>query len=154
MIDLQEIGDGFVASLILNDLRGGNGYGGGGGGGGGGGKSKAQKLLERIKREEALSDHRLKMLNYTEQFYEGKGELTNVNSLLLTENDLRTDMIEEYKKHIEELYEELGKTEKESDDWYSLRDAILATEEKIEESTNAIEENTRKYRENVQAILK
>ena len=48
----------------------------------------------------------------------------------------------------------MAKTKKNTDDWYSLRDAILSYEEKIKESNNAIEENNRKIEENLQKIRK
>ena len=48
----------------------------------------------------------------------------------------------------------MSKTKRDTDDWYTLRDAIMAYEEKIKESNNAIEENNRKIEENLQKIRK
>ena len=135
---------------VIDDL--GSGSRGGGGGGGGGGKSAAQKLIEELKKEKAITDHRLKMLQFEETKYKNAGELTNVNRLLVQENDLRLELIDEYTEAIDKLKEQMSKTEKGSDDWYALREAILSYEESIAECNNAIADNTRTFMENLQAI--
>jgi len=66
---------GFKLEFTIDSL----GNGSKNGGGGGGGKSAAQKLIEKLEREKKALDHRLKMLQYTESFYEARGEYTNVN---------------------------------------------------------------------------
>lgn len=149
----EQNGDKITVKNVLTQLAG-NGYKGKSGGGGGGGKSAAQKLLEELKRKDSEADHRLKMLQYEETRYENAGELTNVNALIGQENDLRAELNEEYEKNINKLKEQMAITEKNSDDWYSLRDAVLQYEEKIKESNNAIEENNRKIEENEQKIRK
>ena len=150
---LEEGPDSIVGKIVFNELSGKSNRGSRGGGGGGG-KSDAQKLIEQIKREREISDHRLKMLQYSESYYEGRGETTNVNRLIIQENDLRYDLIGEYEDAIDKLTKQMSQTKKESDDWYSLREAILSYEEAIEECNNAIDENIRKLRENQQAIRK
>ena len=142
----------FQLKFIIDQL--GSGKKSGGGGGGGGGKSAAQKLIEQIKREKEISDHRLKMLQYSESYYEGRGETTNVNRLIGQENDLRYELIGEYEDAIDKLTKQMSQTKKESDDWYALREAILSYEEAIEECNNAIDENNRKIKENEQEIRK
>lgn len=150
-IEITGEGENVTAQIVIDSL--GSGYKpGGNGGGGGGGKSAAQKLIDRLKRMKEITDHRLKMLQYTESFYEGRGEITNSNLLLEQENTLRGQMIEEYQGNIEKLTNQMKTTKKESDDWYALREAILSYEEGIEECNNAIDENIRKMDENEHKI--
>ncbi len=126
----------------------------GGGGGGGGGKSAAQKLIEELKHQKELSDHRLKMLQFQETKYENAGQWLNLNAMLGEENNLRRTIITESEQAIERLKQQMASTAQGSDDWYSLRDSILSYEESIEECNNAIAENTKKMRENWQTARK
>jgi hypothetical protein len=106
-----------LAELVFSQLTGKGGYKGSTGGGGGGvGKSAAQKLLEQIKHEKELTDHRLKMLQYSESYYEGRGELTNVNTLLGQENTLRKEMIKDEYAIMVETQEYVSEFNKEIND--------------------------------------
>ena len=151
---LEKNGMSETASLIFSKLTGKDYSSRRSGGGGGSGKSDTQKLIERLKREKELSDHRLKMLQYTQTFYEERGEYTNMAGLLPTEKNLRLELIEEYEKAIEDLVAQMSKTKKESDDWYSLRESILAYEEAIEECKNAIDKINRTQEEYYQNARK
>ena len=146
--------DGSNIKLQFQTTDLGKGRSGGGGGGGGGGKSAAQKLLERLKREQALLNHEIKMIQYQETKYENASEIGNQNRMIELENDAQKRLIATLEKHIETTKKQMARTKKNSDDWKSLYDSVLAYEEAIEEANIAIQENTKKIEENEQAILK
>ena len=151
--DVSSDADGAPQIKLVVDTLG-SGRGGGGGGGGGGGKSAAQKLLDRLKREQALLNHEIKMIQYQETKYENASEIGNQNRMIELENDAQKRLIATLEKHIETTKKQMSKTKKNSDDWKSLYDSVLAYEEAIEEANIAIQENTKKIEENEQAILK
>lgn len=126
----------------------------GGGGGGGGGKSAAAKLIEKLKHLITASNHQIKMIQAQETKYEQKGEYGNLNNMIKLENVAQEEYKSQLLDNIEKLKAQLGKTKKESDDWYDLRDAIYEAEESIEEANNAIDANNKKIKENQQAIYK
>lgn len=123
-----------------------------GGGGGGNKKSNAEKLMERLKREQSEREHVIKMIQYQETKYENRGEYGNLNAMLAIENEAQLDHRSKLVSQLDQLKAELGKTKIDSDDWYALREEILKTEEAIEEADIAIEENTEKMKENQEAI--
>lgn len=122
--------------------------------GGGGGKSAADKLLESHNREQTIRDHIIKMIQYEESMYQNAGQLTNYGIMLQHEIDEEKRQVAAKKEQIAALEKQISKTKKYSDDWYTLRDAIMKAEEEYEELTNTIEENNKKLEENQQAILK
>ena len=120
----------------------------------GSGKTAADKLIESQKREQTSRDHIIKMIQYEETMYQNAGELSNYGIMLKHEINEEKRQAEAKQAQIAALKEQIAKTKQYSDDWYSLRDAIMEAEENYEELTNAIEENTDKLEENHQAILK
>lgn len=122
------------------------------GGGGGGGKSAADKLIENIKRQLTEREHIIKMIQYQETKYENKGEYGNLNKMIELENEAQNQYKLALEESLDSLKAQLAKTKKGSDDWYSLREQILATEEAIEETSITIDENTEKIEENAEAI--
>jgi hypothetical protein len=122
------------------------------GGGGGGGKSAADKLIETIKRQLTEREHIIKMIQYQETKYENKGEYGNLNKMIELENEAQNQYKLALEESLDSLKAQLAKTKKGSDDWYSLREQILATEEAIEETSITIDENTEKIEENAEAI--
>ena len=125
-----------------------------GGGGGGGGKSKIQAFLDDLKRKLTISDHEIKMIQAQEKKYESLGELGNVNNMLEIENIAQNDYIDRLNDAIDEIKAKMQTVKKDSDDWYSLRDAVMSYEEAIEEANQAIIDNNKKMKENRMAILK
>lgn len=126
----------------------------GGGGGGGGGKSAASKLIESQDHETTLREHIIKMIQYEETRYQNADELTNYGIMLQHEIDEEERQTKVIEQNIEALKKQMAQTSKGSDDWYSLREAILKAEESLAEMNNTIEENKKKLKENEQAILK
>ena len=124
------------------------------GGGGGGGKSATAKLLEKLKRELAMNEHYIKMVQAQETRYESADELTNYGRMLEVENQAQLDYIDAMQAAIDELKAHMSTLKKDSDDWYSARDAIMGYEEAIESANQAIADNTKKLRENQIAIHK
>lgn len=122
--------------------------------GGGGGKSKTDKLIESLQRNQKLGEHRIKMIQYQEADYKDDSQLGNYGKAVEEENRVRKEYSETLNDNLESLKKEFAATKKDSDDWYKLRDQILATEEAIEENNKAIEDNVRLLAENHQAILK
>lgn len=140
--------------FVIDKMPGKKSGGGGGGGGGGSKKSAATKLIEEQDRETTLRDHIIKMIQYEETRYENLGELTNYGIMLqheIDEEERQTGIIE---ANIEALKRQMAATQKGSDDWYALRDAILKAEEALSEMNNTIDANKKKQEENNQAILK
>ena len=124
------------------------------GGGGGGGKSAVDKLLEEQEREQKLWEHRRKMIQYEETRYQNAGELSNYAIMLSHEADEIQRQIGLREKQIEQLKEQMRKTEEYSDDWYTLRDAIMSGEESLAELINDAEDLDRTLEEVQQQILK
>lgn len=124
------------------------------GGGGGGGKSAVDKLLEEQEREQKLWEHRRKMIQYEETRYQNAGELSNYAIMLGHEADEIQRQIGLREKQIEQLKDQMRKTEEYSDDWYTLRDAIMSGEEALSELINDAEELDRTLEEVQQQILK
>lgn len=127
---------------------------GSGGGGGGSGKSAATKLIESQDHETTLREHIIKMIQYEETRYQNADELTNYGIMLQHEIDEEERQTKVIEQNIEALKSQMAQTSKGSDDWYSLREAILKAEESLAEMNNTIEENKKKLKENEQAILK
>lgn len=154
-VEIIQDGKTFSARIVVDQISGKNTGGGGKGGGGGGGKkSAADKLMDEIKKEQEIVDHRIKMIRYQETLYENDGQLTNVNALLEQENKLQYESIYTNTQAIERMKKQLAAVKQGSDDWYKLRDAILSAEEAIQEANNTIWENIRKIEQNRQKIKK
>lgn len=139
----------------------GSGYGGGlssggSGGGGSGGKkqSDADKLLKQLKHEQEERDHLLKMVQYDETKYQNAGQLGNYGKMLEAQIEIEREYLPLLEQHIQKLRSQMNATERGTDDWFDLRDALLDAEEKMAELNNTIDENVKKLKENQQAILK
>ena len=113
---------------------------GGGGGGGGGGKSAADKLLEEQKHQQAEAEHEVKMLEIQEKHYDRTNQYDNYLSHLDREIAAQEKLQSVYAKNVQELKDMMGSTAKGSEDWYKLRDALYAAEEKLSEINNTIDE--------------
>ena len=142
---------------IAGKTKGGGGGGGyrnqdGGGGGGGKEKSAAEKLIEQAKHDVSLPSHKIKMAQIQEQAYEDAGELTNLNSVLLTENRYQQELADTLQASLDKMEAQLASTERGSEDWYKLADAIMDYEEQLASANNAIEANKRKIEENKEKI--
>ena len=137
-LQVQSDGEHFHAEIVTNDL--GKGSGGGGGGGGGGGKSKADKLIEKQKREMAVYEHKNKMLEIQEKMldYDNNysGQLSNIDAQIASQS--KTQSV--YSRHIKELKNMMKTVKEGSDDYYKLRDALYAAEEAMKDITNTINE--------------
>lgn len=123
-------------------------------GGGGGGKSDADKLVDKIKKGQALYEHRVKMVQYKQTEYTNADELTNYGRMIEKEMEIEQSYLPVVQENIHKLKEQMAKTKVGSDDWYTLRDAILSAEETYEEINKTLDENKKKLEENQQAILK
>nr|DAW66663.1 MAG TPA: minor tail protein [Bacteriophage sp.] len=123
-------------------------------GGGGGGKSDADKLVDKIKKGQALYEHRVKMVQYKQTEYTNADELTNYGRMIEKEMEIEQFYLPVVQENIQKLKEQMAKTKVGSDDWYTLRDAILSAEETYEEINKTLDENKKKLEENQQAILK
>lgn len=122
--------------------------------GGGGGKSDADKLVDKIKKGQALYEHRVKMVQYKQTEYTNADELTNYGRMIEKEMEIEQSYLPVVQENIQKLKEQMAKTKVGSDDWYTLRDAILSAEETYEEINKTLDENKKKLEENQQAILK
>lgn len=151
-LNIEKIGDQVKAWFDVAST--GTGKKSGGGGGGGGGKSAAQKLMEQLKREQALRNHEIKMIQFQETRYRNRGEYGNENAMIALENEAQKRLIKTLQDAIEKTKQQMAQTKKGSDDWNSLYDSVLNYEEAIEQATQAIEDNTKKMLENEKAILK
>lgn len=123
------------------------------GGSGSKGKSDAEKLVDRLKKGQELYDHRIKMYQYEETRYQNLDQLRNYGSVLQKEIDIEKAYLPVLNENIDALKRQLDATETGTDDWYTVREALLAAEEKYADITNTIDENTKKLRENQKAIL-
>ena len=123
-------------------------------GGGGGGKSDADKLVDKIKKGQALYEHRVKMVQYKQTEYTNADELTNYGRMIEKEMEIEQSYLPVVQENIQKLKEQMAKTKVGSDDWYTLRDAILSAEETYAEINKTLDENKKKLEENQQAILK
>ena len=146
----------YVAELKSDSVKFGGGGGGikPAGGGGGGGKSAADKLLQNLKNKITLADHRIKMTQLQETKYEQLGQLGNVNNMIEYENELQREKSVVLADAITKLREQLAATERGSDDWQKLYEQVLQYEEQLDETNNTIDANTKKMKQNEQAILK
>lgn len=142
------------ASFNVTNLGKGRSSSGSKGGGGGKGKSKSATLIEELKRQKELLDHRVKMVRFQETKYQNLDELGNYGLMIEEENRVQEDLIRLITDSIAKLEEQSTKVKKGSDDWYDLRKAIMEYEEELEEANNTIDENIKKLKENEQAILK
>lgn len=122
--------------------------------GGGGGKSDADKLVDKIKKGQTLYEHRVKMVQYKQTEYTNADELTNYGRMIEKEMEIEQSYLPIVQENIQKLKEQMAKTKVGSDDWYTLRDAILSAEETYEEINKTLDENKKKLEENQQAILK
>lgn len=122
--------------------------------GGGGGKSDADKLVDKIKKGQALYEHRVKMVQYKQTEYTNADELTNYGRMIEKEMEIEQSYLPVVQENIQKLKEQMAKTKVGSDDWYTLRDAILSAEETYAEINKTLDENKKKLEENQQAILK
>ena len=94
------------------------------------------------------------MVQSQENYYEGRSELGYLNETINSEQTIRRRYGRRLEKQNKELHNQLKQTKRGSEEWYKLRDAIMANEEAQKENTNAIEENTRKIKEKQSAIRK
>lgn len=94
------------------------------------------------------------MIQYEETRYQNAGEMSNYAIMLGHEADEIQRQIELREKQIEQLKEQMRKTEEYSDDWYTLRDAIMSGEEALAELINDAEDLDRTLEEVQQQILK
>ena len=125
-----------------------------GSGSGSKGKSAAEKLVTAQKEGTTLYEHQIKMIQYEQTKYENAGELTNYGKMLEEEIKLERSYLPVLQENIAALRSQLDATSTGSEDWYKLRDAILEAEEKYSSINNTIRDNTRKLKENQQAIYK
>lgn len=125
-----------------------------GGGGGGGGKSVADELVDKQKKNKTEYEHMVKMVQYQQTKYQNANELGNYGLMIEKEIEVEKKRLPVIEDNIKALKEQIAQTAAESDDWYTLRDAILEAEEEYEEINNTIEENIKKLEENQQAIYK
>lgn len=158
-LETYDKGDGTMGARIVpisNNIKSiqGKKKSGSGGGGGGSGKSAAAKLIEEQDHETTLREHIIKMIQYEETRYQNADELTNYGIMLQHEIDEEERQTKVIEQNIEALKSQMAQTSKGSDDWYSLREAILKAEESLAEMNNTIDENKKKLKENEQAILK
>ena len=124
------------------------------GGGGGGGKSAAELLIDKQKKDKTLYEHMVKMVQYQQTKYQNADELGNYGLMIEKEIEVEKKRLPVIQQNIEKLKEQIATVAADSDDWYSLRDAILEAEEEYEEVNNTIDENIKKLEENQQAIYK
>ena len=124
------------------------------GGGGGGGKSAAELLIDKQKKDKTLYEHMVKMVQYQQTKYRNADELGNYGLMIEKEIEVEKKRLPVIQQNIEKLKEQIATVAADSDDWYSLRDAILEAEEEYEEVNNTIDENIKKLEENQQAIYK
>ena len=139
--------DGNIVNLrakVTPNKKGTYSRGGAGGKSGGGGKSEVDKLLEAQKRKLAPIEHESKMLEIKEKYYDFVNDYgaydTNIDDQIATQERLRAA----YAQNIQEMNAMLAKTQQGSDDWYKLKDAIMAAEEAMESVTNTINELNQK----------
>lgn len=134
-------------------IKGGT-YRGGGGRSGGSKKSDADKLVERIGHGKSLYEHQIKMVQYEQTRYQNADQLGNYGRMLQEQIKIERAYLPVLEDNIRALEDELANVEEGTEDWYKLRDAILEAEEMYADITNSITENTKKLKENEQAILK
>lgn len=155
------------ARIQINSIGSGRGGGqyrsgagsSGGGGNGGNNNSKKEKtpaeiLTEAIKNRKTIWDHRIKMVQFQQTYYEQDDQLGNYGKMIEAENAIRREMGPALEQNLKDLQAELAQTAKNTKEWYSLRDAILETEEAIEDNNNAIEANNKKLKQNEYEIRK
>ena len=155
------------ARIQINSIGSGRGGGqyrsgagsSGGGGNGGNNNSKKEKtpaeiLTEAIKNRKTIWDHRIKMVQFQQTYYEQDDQLGNYGKMIEAENAIRREMGPVLEQNLKDLQAELAQTAKNTKEWYSLRDAILETEEAIEDNNNAIEANNKKLKQNEYEIRK
>ncbi len=152
-IEITKNGDTVSARVVIDSLGKGS-KGSGGGGGGGKKKTAGEKLIEKQKQSTAINDHEIKMVQSQENYYEGRSELGYLNETINSEQAIRRRYGRRLEKQNKELHNQLKQTKRGSEEWYKLRDAIMANEEAQKENTNAIDANTRKIKENQSAIRK
>lgn len=99
-------------------------------------------------------DHEVKMIQTQETYYETKEEITNYNRMLELENQAQERVKASLEGMIYQLRAQLAVTQQGTDDWYSLYQTILSYEEAVEGANNAIAANTRKIKENKNAVNK
>lgn len=94
------------------------------------------------------------MIQYEATRYQNAGELSNYAIMLRHEANEIQRHIDLREKQLEQLREQMRKTERYSDDWYTLRDAIMSGEEALSELLNDAEDLDRTLEEVQQEILK
>ena len=94
------------------------------------------------------------MIQYEATRYQNAGELSNYAIMLRHESDEIERQIKLREKQIEQLKTQMSQTKEYSDDWYTLRDAIMSGEEALAELINDAEDLDRTLEEVKQQILK
>ena len=80
------------------------------------------------------------MLEIQEKHYDRTNQYDNYLSHLDREIAAQEKLQSVYAKNVQELKDMMGSTAKGSEDWYKLRDALYAAEEKLSEINNTIDE--------------
>lgn len=130
------------------------GHGRPSGGGGGSRRSEAEKLIAKQNHGKDLFEHQVQMAQYEQTRYQNAGELSNYIQMLEEEKRIEQDYLPVLENNIATMRAQLATTSQGSDDWYTLRDAILAAEEQYASINNTIDEVNGKIEETQQAILK
>lgn len=119
----------------------GGGYSGGGGGGGGGSEeSEASKAMKLEKHKISEAQHKVNMVQIKETHYEHTNEYEKLLKCYDKEIDAQKVLQAQYQSSIAALNAQLAGVEAYTDDWYSLKSAVMDYEEKLQEISNTIDE--------------
>ena len=125
-----------------------------GGGGGGGGEQKEEKedsptkkLIDNYKHAEGVEDLLRSLVKLRQEYHEGKGELTAVNTLREQEMSLIREQEVENKKRLATVEEMLRQGGHTKEDLEALQSAHSDYSKKVEENRNALEDLSRQITE-------
>ena len=114
------------------------------GGGGGGGKSAAQKTIDSVKHEVSQAQHEVNMAEadlYHPDKVNDYGSYTSAVQTNITANE---NLGSTYRKAISDLEAQRAAVKANSDDWWSLTDAINGYEEALRKLEQTIDDLNRK----------
>jgi len=111
------------------------------------------EMLERMSRVDEMQNHRADMYTTVRTRYQNRDELTNVNTILASENEIQETRADTLRLFIEELEAELTTVAEGGDEYWRIASAIMKYEKELEETTNTVESNTKAMSENRKQIL-
>ena len=116
-------------------------------------KVALDKLFEDQEWGASEYDHNIKLLGYQNSIYQNNGELTNVNTMIEAENEIRQERITVLQDEIEELERQKELFEDNPEQEKRIVEQIRKHEEAVEQENTQIDKNNKLLDENKKKIM-